>query len=853
MTTPHVSHPAVKTHKRLGSVAKLVAWVFSVATAAVTVFTFARTYGLIGAPAPAALTVGALRVSWVSLSPAVDTATALGDTVRLAATVSDDNGTALVGATIHWSSDDSSVVEALPAGRIVARRPGEATIVATVGDRLARARVVVRQRVATVRLNGDSTLIVGEDERRPVPLLTLDPRGHPVRSRRARWSSADTTIAAVASLGTVAARAQGRTVITAEVDGSSAEVPVSIVAVPALLDLTAGTGQRAMAGAPLPERIAVRVLSSHGKPISGIPVSFRVADARGRAEPTTAVSDDHGVARTSWTLAPVPGRQRLLAATDRLDSAATIVAEAEPVAANTRVAALRTGLTGRVGEPLADTAGVRLTDSLGRALADVPVSWSADERGLAVPIGDRSDSLGEARALWLGALPMSCLDRLQSRPGARGGGRGASGGGDSSNRTGRDSSADSATRGRGARGPTQAGTNSGAGYFWVPTYKLVADHDRLRAFWGCNDWHSAVGSTWVTVRLLKSYPNSALRELAREKLNAHLGKSNLDGEIEFFRATAAAINPIPSASQTGLFERPYGFAWLLELAQELRTSTDSQSQRWSSNVAPLASWMADSLGAYLTKLVEPVRGGAQNNTALSMTLALDYADLAGDGKLRRAIVSTARKFYLSDTTCATQNERIVAASGRGGRGGGRAAARGANADSSARIFAPNDLSAGAGRGAPPPAGGGGPEIVSPCLTEAALMGRVLDSRSYLTWLGNFLPPLESGRFAPLTEAIAIPASAPPGRGGGGAAPDTSAAGAAAALANEHARIAGLSFARAQAMERIARALPANDARVAALHRLSAIQADRGFTLLRDDTAGMSWLPAQALLYQMVRQ
>lgn len=399
MTTPHISHqPVVK--RRISSAAKLVAWIFSVATAAVTVFTFARSYGLIGAPAPAALTVGALRVSWVSLSPAVDTATAIGDTVRLAATVTDDNGTALVGATIHWSSDDSSVAEALPAGRIVARRPGETTIVATVGDRLARARVVVRQRVATVRLNGDSTLIVGEDERRQVPLLTLDPRGIPVRSRRASWSSADTTIATVDSLGTLVARAQGRTVVTAEVDGSSAEVPVSIVARAATLEAIAGSGQRAMAGASLPERIAVRVLSSHGKPISGVSVTFRVADARGRTEPTTAVTDEQGVARTSWTLAPVPGRQRLLASTDRLDSVAVVVAESDPLASNTRVVALRTGLSGRIGEPLADTAGVRLTDAAGRALPDVPVSWSADDRGMIAPIGDRTDSLGEARALW---------------------------------------------------------------------------------------------------------------------------------------------------------------------------------------------------------------------------------------------------------------------------------------------------------------------------------------------------------------------------------------------------------------------------------------------------------------------
>ncbi|MGH7616933.1 MAG: hypothetical protein ACREPM_06865, partial [Gemmatimonadaceae bacterium] len=62
-----------------------------------------------------------------------------------------------------------------------------------------------------------------------------------------------------------------------------------------------------------------------------------------------------------------------------------------------------------------------------------------------------------------------------------------------------------------------------------------------------------------------------------------------------------------------------------------------------------------------------------------------------------------------------------------------------------------------------------------------------------------------------------------------------------------------SFARAQAMERIARALPAADPRVVVWHRLSAIQANRGFELMRDDSAGIAWLPAQALLYETLRQ
>jgi hypothetical protein len=385
------------------------------------------------------------------------------------------------------------------------------------------------------------------------------------------------------------------------------------------------------------------------------------------------------------------------------------------------------------------------------------------------------------------------------------------------------------------------------------------DHDRLRAFWGCNDWHSAVASTWAAVRVLKSYPRGTLEDLTREKLNAHLGRANLDGELVFFRATAAAINPIASANQTGLFERPYGFAWLLELSSELHAWPDTQAKRWSANVAPLATWMADSLGAYFTKLVEPIRSGAQGNTALNMTLALDYADAVHDTKLRSAVVSVARKLYLGDSTCSTESERVIPATGgRGGRGGGRSA----NADSSRRAAAttPNDLTA-ATRGAPPPAqfGGGGAVIVSPCLSEAALMSRVLDPHAYVAWIDRVLPLLQSGRFAPLTEAIAIPTAAPPPPTPA-APPDTTAAGraatasaAAAALATERARIAGLSFSRAQAMERIARALPATDARVAAWHRLSAIQADRGFELMRDDQTGTYWLPAQALLYFAVRK
>jgi hypothetical protein len=167
-----------------------------------------------------------------------------------------------------------------------------------------------------------------------------------------------------------------------------------------------------------------------------------------------------------------------------------------------------------IGQQVRDSTPLRADyRDLNELLAQIP--------NVAAPV------LDESRALWIGALPLACLDRLQSRPGVRGGAGRGNANLDSASARGR-GGADSTGRagGGGGGGGARGGTNSGAGYFWVATYTLMHDHDRLRAFWGCSDWHSAVASTWVTVRLLKRFPKLALEELAREKLNAHLGKSD---------------------------------------------------------------------------------------------------------------------------------------------------------------------------------------------------------------------------------------------------------------------------------------------------------------------------------------
>ncbi len=350
------------------------------------------------------------------------------------------------------------------------------------------------------------------------------------------------------------------------------------------------------------------------------------------------------------------------------------------------------------------------------------------------------------QALWVGSLPLSCLDQMQPREPHRPG-----------------------------------GARRGADYLWLPTYRLVPAYNRTRAFWGCTDWHSAVGATWATVRLLHHFPDFGLRDLAREKLNDHLADSNLKGELDFFRTSGED------------FERPYGYAWLLKLQSELASWPDSQAIRWAVSTGPLAAWMADSLTAYLANLKRPVRGGSDNNTAWTVDLALDYAGAAPDDSLRRVLVRSARRFYLKERACELRSEADTADTAETGSNAWRRGRR---------------------------------DVVSPCLAEASLMARALPSSTFRTWLGAFLPPLESEAAAPLRETLG----------------DRVSSGA------EGARLAGLSFQRAEAMERIARALPSTDSSSAVWQRLSAMQANRGFQLLRRDTAGTDWLPARALLY-----
>ena len=66
-----------------------------------------------GVPSPAA------RAHSITVAPALDTASAVGDTVQLAAMITDSGGTVLAGVVPTWASGDPSVAEVSAAGKLI--------------------------------------------------------------------------------------------------------------------------------------------------------------------------------------------------------------------------------------------------------------------------------------------------------------------------------------------------------------------------------------------------------------------------------------------------------------------------------------------------------------------------------------------------------------------------------------------------------------------------------------------------------------------------------------------------------------------------------------------------------------
>jgi hypothetical protein len=207
-------------------------------------------------------------------------------------------------------------------------------------------------------------------------------------------------------------------------------------------------------------------------------------------------------------------------------------------------------------------------------------------------------------------------------------------------------------------------------------------HELMPAFYGCYDWHSSVHGHWLLVKLAKSYPNAPFAAPARAALAQSLTAQNIAGEVAYFQGPGRLS-----------FERPYGLAWVLTLAAELRTWNDPQAQEWSRNLQPLEAAAAQRVMNWLPALHYPIRVGEHGQTAFAFGLMQDWAVVAGDANMIRMLYTRGRTYYLNDRKCPLNYEPS------------------------------------------------GEDFLSACLGEADFMRRIMPPAEYAHWLSGFLPQI----------------------------------------------------------------------------------------------------------------
>lgn len=217
------------------------------------------------------------------------------------------------------------------------------------------------------------------------------------------------------------------------------------------------------------------------------------------------------------------------------------------------------------------------------------------------------------------------------------------------------------------------------------------------AFYGCFDWHSAVHAHWMLVRLLKLLPDLPEAPQVRAALSSNLAAENIAVENAYLAR--------PNARS---FERTYGWAWLLKLAEELHGWDDPDGQRWSRDLQPLADTFVARYLDFLPRQTYPIRTGTHANTAFGLTFALDYAREVGHSALESLLVERSMAYFGGDENY--------------------------------------------GPAAWEPAGN---DFLSPSLVEADLMRRVLPPGDFGEWFRRFLPGISNGEPANLLQPATV--------------------------------------------------------------------------------------------------
>jgi len=167
----------------------------------------------------------------IAISPNAPAVT-VGAQIALQAQVHDASGQIVPGATVFWSSNDTSIVSVSPAGVVTGNSVGTTQIAASSGGQsavvpvtvlpVAVASVAIAPATATITIGGTVAL----------QGIAYDAGGNTLTGRTVVWASSAPQVATVNSSGQVTGVAAGSATVTGTVEGKTGSSAITVTVIP---------------------------------------------------------------------------------------------------------------------------------------------------------------------------------------------------------------------------------------------------------------------------------------------------------------------------------------------------------------------------------------------------------------------------------------------------------------------------------------------------------------------------------------------------------------------------------------------------------------------------------------------
>ena len=168
--------------------------------------------------------------SSIAVTPAATVLAAVGQTVRLTATVRDRNGNQIANPSVRWSSSDPTVATVDQSGLVAAVKGGACTITATAGDAAGQASISVEPPIpASIVISPGASGLTAIGQTVQLTADVSDQYGAGISGAALAWSTSDTSVATVDSTGLAVAVGKGIAVITAKVGEAEGRATLTVM------------------------------------------------------------------------------------------------------------------------------------------------------------------------------------------------------------------------------------------------------------------------------------------------------------------------------------------------------------------------------------------------------------------------------------------------------------------------------------------------------------------------------------------------------------------------------------------------------------------------------------------------